>query len=256
MLSLALPVFALVLAAAATPSPAPGGVPAVGGAVRYHIVRTTQDASGPKSTLSDVVLRRKAATTATLEGTIGGHPAGPTVLNVGRDGTLYIPKSDKVANQDVATVDVVGGLNRLNEIFAGQNGAPRDGWPATLALPEMHGATASVPLQFSVANESGADYDFRADGEYAPAQPAQSETPQRGRRGGIRGGFGGRSEGEPPSDGGFGSPVHLPFGVVLSVDGQVRRGQLRSVTIAETRTVTVDSLPFTNVGSWRIEATR
>lgn len=246
-------------ASAAVVPPSPSAVPPVGAAVRYHVVRTTQEASGAKTAVSDVVLRRKAQTTATLEGTIAGKPADLTVLDVGRDGTLYIPKNDKVAAADAVLVDVVSGLNRLSELFAGENGAPRDGWVANLSLPEGR-ATAAVVLPVLVSNVSGGDFTLRADGEYAPAQPAPGSTPQRGgRRGGFRRGGGPPDDGAGggPGDGGaFGAPVRLPFGVAVSVEGSVRRGLPAKVTITETRTVSAEAITFTNVSGWTIEAIR
>jgi hypothetical protein len=50
--------------------------------------------------------------------------------------------------------------------------------------------------------------------------------------------------------------VHLPFSVAVSVSGQVRRGALAKVTLDETRTVSVDALPFVNQSGWTIEATK
>ena len=262
----AVALFALAFGAAVAASPlpaAPSAVPPVGRAARFRIARTTQDAAGRKTTVSEVILRRKAATTLTLEGVIGGRTADLTVLSVGRDGSLQIPKSDKAASQDAALVDVVNGLNRATELFAGENGAPRDGWSATLALPETHGASVPVVVPVEVANANGGDFDLRGDGQYAPAQPAGNGGMRRGgRRGGLRGGFGG-----PPGGGGGAAGEdqeqpqgaegpHLPFSVAVSVTGQVRHGALSKLSIAETRTVTVESLPFVNLSDWSIEAAK
>jgi len=247
MLTLSTAALALLLAAASAAPPLSASiVPPIGGVVRFHIVRTTQDAAGAQTASSDVTLRRKAATTATLEGTIAGHAADLTVLNVGRDGSLYIPKSDKVASQDGATVDVVSGLNRLTELFAGQTGAPNpDGWAATLAFPETHGATASIEVPIAVEHVAGTDFDLRGDGQYAPPQPVAQPGSHRG---------GGRRAEMPEPV--FGAPAKLPYGVTVGIQGQVRRGMVSKVTINEVRTVTVDGLQFTNVSGWTIEALR
>ena len=251
-----------VAAAAPQPPAAPSVVPPVGSAARFRIARTTQDAGGQKTTVSEVILRRKAATTLTLEGVIGGRTADLTVLGVGRDGSLQIPKNDKAASQDAALIDVVNGLNRVTELFAGENGAPRDGWSATLALPEAHGASAPVVVPVEVANANGGDFDLRGDGQYAPAQPASNAGMRRGgRHGGLRGGFGGPpggggSAGEGPDQAQGPEGPRLPFSVAVSVTGQVRHGAVSKVSIGETRTVTVESLPFVNLSDWSIEATK
>ena len=41
--------------------------------------------------------------------------------------------------------------------------------------------------------------------------------------------------------------------LLVNVDGQVSAGRLRHLVISQTRVLTVDGAPFTNVTSWTVE---
>jgi hypothetical protein len=273
----------LVLAAAASAAspawadaPAPFVIPPPGSAVRYRVTRTAQDASGLRTVVSDVTLRRKSATTLTLDGVAGDPPSELTVLNVAPDGSLQIPSADAAASQDLALTDVVGGLNRLIALFAGENGIPRDGWSATLPLAGARGASSViVPVTVEAANETDVRLQGTGEVTLTPQTPGGSRG-RGGRHGGFRGGGfpggggggfpgGGQSRGsggEDPGAGGSGDGEpsgaggRQPPTVAVSIDGLVRHGALAKLSILETRSVTIDALPYTNVSGWTIEAAR
>jgi hypothetical protein len=251
-------------APAAAEAPAAGIFPAPGSALHYRITRVTQDVIGSKTVVSELNLRRKAPGTLTLDGTIGDRPLATTVLTVGADGYVQIPKADTAANQDSALGDAVAGLNRLQALFAGSAGGGRDGWTANVVLPDprLGGSTLVVPI--AVSNPVADGFDLRGNGQLiVQAQGGQFGGSPRtgGRRGGYRGGFpgggypggGSQPQASDASEARAGSGGQ-PLSVNVSVDGRVRRGTISRLTIVETRSITFQAQPYVNVGSWTFEA--
>jgi hypothetical protein len=242
---------------------APVVIPAVGRTVHYRVTRLAQGNSGPRSLTSDVALRRKSATTLTLKGIAGDPASEATVLNVSPDGSLQIPAANSAASGNAALTDVVNGLNRLVELFAGQRSIPRDGWSPILRLPDLHGANSSVAVPIAAVNASSAGFDLHGVGEFTvqpPATQGAAATPQRNlnRRRGYRGGgmsFPGAVD--PVGEGA--APAAAPrqtVTVAVAVDGSVRQAAVRKVSILETRSITVDEIPYVSVSGWTIEAAK
>jgi hypothetical protein len=270
-------VLSAAAAAADAPVPAPAVLPPVGGVAHYRVTRTSEPATGPRTDVSDITLRRKTPTTVTLSGVSGDPASDLTVLNVGTDGSLQIPSNDTAATQDAALGGVVDGLNRAIALFAGETSLSPDGWTPTLPVSGAHGSsgTATVPLTVQTAN--GTDASFRGSGDLTVQPQSESGGGRRGgggRHGGFRGGFGfpgggggggggdrggagdggGGGGGEP---GGAGGPMGRGrLNVAVSVDGSVRHGSIAKLSIVETRSVTIDDLPYRNVSGWTIEALR
>jgi hypothetical protein len=211
--------------------------------------------------------------TLTIEGAVGGPFSELTVLTVAPDGSIQIPKIDKVATQDASLLDVVEALNRSTELITGGNGARRDGWNASLTLPDVHGTGSPVVVPVVVANATGSDFDFHGVGQFMVQPPTQQNSggPQRGgfRHGGFRGGGfpGGNSGGGAQSAGDSGEgagggrdagslPSREELSIAVSVDGRVRHGTVSKILIVETRSISVEALPYTNVSSWTIEASK
>jgi hypothetical protein len=292
MPSFSVPLLAAAVIAASSSAPLTNGspvalavVPAIGSSAHYRLTRTLQGTPAPETIVSDVTLRRRTATALTLEGTIAGQPSDVTVLNLSPDGTLAIPKNDKTSSQNVALVEVVGALNAMSQVFASLLGPPRDGWTASLALSDLRSANANVLVPIVVANANPTDFDLHGAGELL-VQPPQSQNGGSrggGHHGGFHGGFGGGGfpgggGGYPGSGGGGpgggssggdsagsdGPPGGAPGGgfpggpgrqlnVAVAVDGRVRHGALNKLSIFETRSITLDSMPFVNVSGWTLE---
>jgi len=252
---------------------APVVIPAVGRTVHYRVTRLAQGNAGPRSLSSDVTLRRKSATTLALKGIAGDPATEQTVLTVQPDGMLQIPPADSAAAANGALVDVVNGLNRLVELFAGERSIPHDGWSPILHLPDLHGANSSVAVPVAAVNAGSGGFDLHGVGQFtveAPASQSPAVSPQRtfNRRRGYRGGpaasgaFPGAFPGAGTSAGisGEGSAPaaasHPPLTVAVAVDGSVRRAAVHKISILETRSVTVDDVPYVNVSGWTIEGSK
>ncbi len=253
--------FAALAAPARADAVAPAVIPAVGKTVHYRVTRLAQGNSGPRSLSSDVALRRKSATTLTLKGIAGDPASEATVLNVGPDGALQIPAADSAASGNAALVDVVNGLNRLIELFAGQREISHDGWSPILRLPDLHGANSSVAVPIAAVNASAAGFDLHGVGEVTvqpPASGSPAVTPQRSfnRRRGYRGGVPFPSVVEPASEGAPPAASRQTVTVAVAVDGSVRHAAVRKVSIVETRSITVDDVPYVSVSGWTIEAAK
>jgi len=87
----------------------------------------------------------------------------------------------------------------------------------------------------------------------------QSRGSGGGEPGGDPGGGdpGGGSPGGGDAGGGGqpgGSSGRQPPTIAVTIDGQVHRGTLTKLSIRETRSVTIGTLPYTNVSGWTIEA--
>jgi len=259
----------LLAAAFASPAradtPAPVVIPTVGRTVHYRVTRLAQGNAGPRSLSSDVTLRRKSATALTLKGIAGDPAAEQTALTVQPDGLLQIPAADSAAAANGALVDVVNGLNRLVELFAGERSIPRDGWSPILHLPDLHGANSSVAVPVAAINAGAAGFDLHGVGQFtveASAAQSPAATPARtfNRRRGFRGGPAFPGTGATAGTAGEGSapagPTHPSVTVAVAVDGSVRRTAVRKISILETRSVTVDDVPYVNVSGWTIEVSK
>jgi hypothetical protein len=240
----------------ATHGPMPALLPAAGQVVRYRFTRLAQGNAGPRSLTSVISLRRKSATVFTLTG-VASAPSEQTELHLLPGGALQIAPGDASAAADGAVVDVVNGLNRLGEVFAGQSELPHDGWSPALRLPDARGAgSVAIPLEVEHASASG--FELHGAGETALAPPAAPPTTARAvpRRRGFRGGAGFPGSDSPLSP--FPTPTpagssRAPVTVTVSLDGRVRNGAIEKLAIVETRSVTVDGLPYVNVGGWTFE---
>jgi uncharacterized membrane protein YgcG len=260
-------------------APRPAVIPATGETLHYRITRSVQGLSGPQTTIVDVTLRRKSPTTLAFERTFEDRPPDLIVLAVAPDGTLEIPKNDKVSSQERALVDTVAGLNGLNEVFEGESAAlPREGWNATLRLPDARGASATLVVPISVSTTAAGDADVHGVGQLSvEAQPSNGEgtaSGESGRHGGHRrsgfpgGGFpGGGSPGgaeQPRGNGDEGQAAggeyrgagRQPLGIAVTVDGRIRHGAIAKLSILETRSISLEAEPYVNVSGWTIEAAR
>lgn len=249
----------------------PSVIPAVGVTLHLRITRTTQESTGRRAVVSDIILRRKSGSALTLDGLIAGHRLDLTVLTLGSDGLLQIPKSDKTASQDTALADVVSGLNHASEALGGPNGISNDGWSALITLNDVRAANASVVVPVGVSSVRPGDMDLHGVGQLlvspgggatATASPAPGGSGRR--RGGFGGGFpggggsgyprgGGSREGggERPSGDATGS--RLPLSVAVNVDGRIRHGAVDEIAIVETRSITLDQYAYANVSGWTVD---
>lgn len=239
----------VVPAVAQAPAPAVSAIiPPVGGVAHYRLTRTMQGNPDPQTTVCDVTLRHKTPTALTIDGSIAGRPIGVTVLNLASDGSLQIPKNDKTASQDAGLNDLVAGLNRMSVLLANESVGTRDGWSASVFLPEIPGANAPAIVPIVIANANAAGFDFHGAGEVlvqAQAQGGGGSQGGRGGHGGFHGGYGGSSGTE-----GSGRQA---FTIALSVNGDVRHGAIDKLSLTETRAITVDTLPYVNVSAWILE---
>jgi hypothetical protein len=253
--ALAVATATVVPALAQAPAPAVTAiVPPVGGAAHYRVTRTVQGNPDAQTTISDVTLHHKTPTALTLDGSIGGRPIGVTVLMLASDGSLQIPKNDKTASQDVALNDLIAALNRMSVLLANESVGTRDGWSASVFLPEIPGANAPVIVPVVIANANAAGFDLHGAGEMlVQAQGPSGGGSQGGSggHGGFHGGYGGRGGG---GAGGIEGAGRQAFTIALSVNGDVRRGAIDKLSMIETRAITVDSLPYVNVSSWTLES--
>ncbi len=245
---------AVAAGAAASPAPAPVALPATVPAVipapghteHYRITRTAQGNSGARTGVSDVTLRRTSATTLTLAGAFGDPPSKLTVLTVAPDGSLQIPAAAKAAGSDAALDDVVDGLNRLTQLFAGRSAAPHDGWSAAVRVPGVRGASATVVVPIVVENATATGFELHGVGQSTvQAQRNDGSAPPRGygRPGAFRG----------PAPAPASSPSG-PLSLTVAVDGLVRHGAVSRISIVDTRSISLDALPYVNVSGWTIEA--
>lgn len=277
---LCLAVFVLVAgvsnaAAAATP-PVLAVPQRVGDGMRYQISRTQQTADGPKTTTSDVTIQRKSPTTVALVRADAGHSADVIVLSIAADGSLQVPAADRTDAADPLVGDVVHVLNSATAVISGSTSAPA-GWTAMVSVTGEGRSTSSVVIPMLAVNSSGDDFDIHGVGQ-AAATPTQPSDEGRGypRRGGVSGGVGFPAGGGGfPGGGGGGFPggSRGPRGgesddgrpasagtpgramtLSLHVDGHVHRGALVHLSIVETRSLTVGTMPFVNVSSWTIDA--
>jgi hypothetical protein len=240
----------VVPAVAQAPAPTVSAiVPPVGGVAHYRVTRTMQGNPEPQTTVCDVTLRHKTPTALTIDGSIAGRPIGVTVLNLASDGSLQIPKNDKTASQDTGLNDLVAALNRMSVLLANESVGTRDGWSASVFLPEIPGANAPAIVPLVIANANPAGFDFHGAGEVlvqSQAQGGGASQGGHGGHGGFHGGYGGRDSGTEGSG-------RQAFTIALSVNGDVRHGAIDKLSLIETRAITVEGLPYVNVSGWTIE---
>ena len=166
--------------------------------------------------------------------------------------------------------DVLTGLNSAIAILRNAVDDPHTGWNATLPLPHTRGSGSSLTVPMFVTRTSASDWSIRG------AAQSTIDTSQRSALTGVGGGFpgGGRGGGFPggsfPSGigGGFpgggggeirrggrsGSAGNSPISLIAQIEGRVHNGALARLSIVETRTVTLEGMPFTNTSGWIIEA--
>lgn len=268
---------ATVFALCALPALAARGIALVpqdvGARGHYRVVRMTQSLNGPLTATLDFSLIRRNATTMVLERTGPGGAPNDAILAVAPDGTLTLNESGAAAAADADLTDVLTGLNLAIAAAREGDGVGHDPWPATLLLGSS--GAASAQLMLAPTNLVGSSYDFSGGGQaLAQAQPspqqssASGPTRRRGGYGGVPGGSyggggfpgagngagggypGGAARQRPPASGGSGAGMTAFF----HVDGHANADRLARITITETRTVTIENQPFTNVGSWTISA--
>jgi hypothetical protein len=236
----------------------------VGDSLHYRITRTTQAVNGTQTKMIDVIVVRKSPTMAALSRVTASGQADVTVLAIATDGSIQIPQIDQTDRQDPDFSEVLTALNRAIAIARNANADPRTGWDATLTLTGTRGANASVTVPMHVANTKGNDFDVDglAQSALGPQENGGQAAPEGGgsfpggrRRGGFPGGDFPNSGSFPRGNRGNGTRS-TPISLTVRIDGHVRNGLLNHLAVVETRTVTIDDVPFTNTRSWIIEATR
>jgi hypothetical protein len=254
--------FAVISANAAEAADGGGSylLPAVGASVHYRMTRTAQGNSGARTAVSNLTLHRKSASTVTLQGIFGQPASAATTLTLEPGSTL---ESASAPAAESALPDVLSGLNRASEFLAGKSGATHDGWSTTVRLTDVRGANASVVVPVFLENVAGTSFEFHGVGQATvepPVSPAAMSGAAAPGNYGIRrrrATFPGANPASEPAPGSIAGPTSgQAITVTLSVDGRVRKGSLSEITIVETRSVTIDSLPYVNVSGWTIAATQ
>ncbi len=46
------------------------------------------------------------------------------------------------------------------------------------------------------------------------------------------------------------------FAVAVSVDGRIRHGSVNKLAIVETRSISIDAVPYVNVSGWTLDAAK
>jgi hypothetical protein len=236
-------------------------LPAAGAAMHYRITRTAQGNSGMRTAVSNVTLHRKSATSLTLQGVFGSPSSAATALTVTTGSQLQVPSDVPSDTADSALADVIAGLNAATELLAGKTAEAHGSWSATASVAGTHGSSTTVTVPIAMENVSGGNFEFHGVGQTLVQSPAPSQmsaqfgtqtNPQQilGRHGGLRG------RGPVPQQPTAVGAPQQSFTVVLSVDGRVRHGNLSDITIVETRSLTVDGLPYVNVSGWTIAAAK
>jgi hypothetical protein len=254
--------FAATAVAPASPSAAIALLPrAVGDVVHVRVTRTDQELNAPRVAAEDLDIQLKPNNVLLLTRSIAGKP-DLTVVRIGADGSLQIDPSEKAAGTNDA--DLTSILSALNLALATIHDAAsaQAPWNATLAIPSLaKGPATNVVVPIAGAGNANA-YEVQGSAQVAATPAAQprgnggddgSGGGQRVRfgGGGMGGGFPGqRSRGNGSPAGGDQS---RPMTLLVNVDGQVSAGRLRHLVISQTRVLTVDGAPFTNVTSWTVE---
>jgi hypothetical protein len=267
-------VFAATAVAPASPAGAIALLPrAVGDDVHVRVTRTDQELNAPRVAAEDFDIQLKPNNVLLLTRSIAGKP-DLTVVRIGADGSLQIDPSEKTAGANDA--DLTSVLAALNLALATIHdaGPAQPAWKATLSIPSLARGPATnvvVPIA-GVSTGSAGAYEVQGSAQVAasPAVAPRGNVDDDGNGGGQRGGvrFGGAGGmggggmgggfpggGQRPSGGGrpAGGDQSRAMTVFVNVDGQVNAGRLRRIVISQTRVLTVDGAPFTNVTSWTVE---
>jgi hypothetical protein len=265
--------FALALSAAdAAPDivPAPGGPP-----MHLHITQTSSGPDGPRTTTTDVVVRRTGPSTAALE-----RNADVVPLSVDANGALR-PDPAAVAGQAADVLDIVETLNIAHGVTGTAGAGSRSGWNAEIPPPSRPTAPSGPPPSFSspspaatpsaplllpiralALNATDLDIDGSVETSLAPPAEVMHGSQHSHGGGGFggfggfggRGGFGGPRRGEGSGD--FDGPPRgapAPITLDIHVAGRLVRDALTRLTITQTRRVTLDGLTYTNVGTAAID---
>jgi hypothetical protein len=243
-------------ASARADSRPPSVIPAIGATARFRIARTAQGNTGPRMAVSVVTLRRKTATTLTLEG-LYDRPSERSALKVGADGSLEV-SGDEKPKDDASLRDVMAGLNRLTGLFSGESRIPHDGWSASFRLTDVAGANSPVMIPIEVENANAADFEIHGVGQVtvqAPSQQAEAGPPRPfGGRFRPPGAFGGALPNAVGGADGTAASARQSVSVAVSVDGRIHHGTISKMSIVETRSITVDAQPYVNVSGWTFES--
>jgi hypothetical protein len=259
--------FAATAAAPASPSGAIALLPrAVGDVVHVRVTRTDQELSAPRVAAEDLDIQLKPNNVLLLTRSIAGKP-DLTVVRIGADGSLQIDPSEKAAG--TSDTDLTSILSALNLALATIHDAAsaQASWNATLAIPSLaKGPVTNVVVPIVAAGTGNANaYEVQGSAQVAATPPAQAsgnDGSGGGQRvrfggGGMGGGMGGGFPGGGQRPRGDGSPAggdqSRAMTLLVNVDGAVSAGRLRRIVISQTRVLTLDGAPFTNLTSWTVE---
>lgn len=271
----------IVASAMALPASAAGGIaffPSVAGQrLHYHVVRVAQTANGPQTTVGDFDLVRRAGTTLVLERT--GADGAPDLYVLKTDAGGFLETADAARPVDPALADLLYGLGLANAATQGGDPTAHATWTAELPTSAAAGAPDADVVLGPAGTAAGGDFDFGGSGVGAAAAPPRRNVAISGPGGsggfpggggvggsfpgggGGGGGFPGRSRRGGGDDEGGTAPGAPParssggMAVAFHVDGHASNGRAVRITITQTRIVTVENLPFVNVGSWTIAVT-
>jgi hypothetical protein len=239
---------------------------AVGQRAHLRVVRTVQGTTGPLPATMAFDLVRRTATTLVIERQRPDGTPNLSVLTENKDGSLALTEDARGTAADADVSEVLVGLNLALAATRGADTSTHETWVATIPVgPTTGGPAASVALISS--NIAGSEFDFSGDGQATASAPTDRRR-NSGSSGGIGGGGspggmgggggggfpgggrGGRSRGGESGGGGGGGAEGAP--VSVHVAGHVSNGRIAQVVISQTRSVTIASLPYINVGSWSI----
>jgi uncharacterized membrane protein YgcG len=283
MLAAVVTVAALALPAAAdTPLSI---VPAVAGTpVHLKLTRVEQTAHGPVTTTTAFELIPRSATTFVVERPNPDGTPNVSVVTAAADGLLALAEDARGAAADADLPPVLFGLNLAIAATRGADASGHSPW--TAPIPVAPGANApAATVSFQPIASGPTEVDFTGDGDTTPvATPRRSGASGDddggmppggvGGGGGGRGGYGGGFPGGGggfPGGGGFGGRQNAfadqpgtpgagrrgpAIPAAVHVQGQAVGGHVTRIAVTITRTVTMENLPFVNVGSWEVAASR
>jgi hypothetical protein len=254
-------------------------VPAAPGTpVHLRLTRVEQTAHGPVTTTTAFDLIRRSATTLVIERANPDGTPNVSVLTAAADGSLALAEDARGAAADADLPPVIFGLNLAIAATRGADATGHTPWTATIPVaPGANAAAASVTFQPIAGGPT--EVDFTGDGDTTVASPA---TPPR--RSGVSAGDDGASGGYFPGGGGaggfpggggvggfgggrnaFSDESGAPPGAErrgpgipaeVHVQGQAIAGHVTRIAVTITRSVTMENLPFVNVGSWSLAVGR
>jgi len=245
----------------------------------YHLARTVQGPTGPQTTVASFTIVHRDGTTFVLQRTGADGAPDLSVLKAGADGTLALTDPRMTADADLTNV-----LATLNlAIAATREGDPAGAgtWLGVLPVAPAPRAT-TAPIVLVPTNVAGANFDFSGTAQSSAPAPARGNSgsqSDRGGSGGFPGGGSGAGGGGFPGGGGGGgfpggggmgggggfSSRHTrsddgdqpgagngPGAIALTtrIDGHVTGGRVNRIAVTQTRSVTIASMPYTNVGGW------